>query len=567
MNITVFSGGSGNTQILKALHEVDPFAKINVIVNAYDNGKSTGICRKITNTLGVSDIRKNQYKIRKLIKNNTEPDGIDIFMEERFDLPDWPFTRYDVLDKVSNFTGTHVFDSYINDFFDIIDSNSEYTKIKFKSFNLSNIVYASMFKNLGYKNTIDFFNDFLGIDTSKFEVLVNSYDNVFIKATTLNNEVLEDEADIVDFANRFNKINSIVFTGDTSGSCNYDCIKAIEDSDLLIISTGTFWSSLYPTFEYSPKITKAINSSPVRKLWFMNTAEDKDTYGVSVSDFIKHLEKSGLNVSDFRIVENRSAVSDTLKQAVDNYTTEVYDFGNNNGKHDVNALISYFKNLLCEFFNVKNIYVDFDDTLWSRNKNEIDRLVSIKNISALNTCAEDKNVTIISGNTKEHVFSLIKDIDTENLRFIVDSNSKYFDACEHLLSTISSFNVECPDLIKNIIIDKFPELKDKITSTDSCIKIRPVTDRDVLIEKINMLMEGTNNRAFKRGRTTIDILNNNNNKANALSILRLPTNNSLYLGDEICCNGNDNEIAQVITNHIHINSVFEMYTLLRNFNK
>lgn len=566
MNITIFSGGSGNTQILKALYQVNPYAKVNVIVNAYDDGKSTGICRLVTKTLGVSDIRKNQYKIRTLLRNGAERDGIDAFMEDRFDLADWPNTREDVLTRVSTLTNTHIFDKYVNEFFDLIDSHVDYKRIKFKSFNLSNIVYSAMFRSIGYRETIDFFNKFLEIDTSRFNVLVNSYDNMILKGKTDDGKLLEDEASIVDFANSSNKISSVMLDGEKHIDSNPECIKVIEDSDVLIISTGTFWSSLYPTFLYSPGITCAINRSNVRKFWFINTAEDKDAYNVSVSELVKHLEGTGLNVKDFTIVENESAV-DILRQDLEGHSVERHDFGNNKGKHEVDALARYFTNKFNEFFHVENIYVDFDDTIWSRNKNEIDRLVSINNVKLLNEYAKNKKVTIISGNTENHVFSQLEEYDVNNLRFVVDSNSKYFGVCKNLLFTISEFNIDRPEFVKNLILENFEDLANKVSITDTCIKIKPVSDRDAVVAKLNEFLKGTNNRAFKRGRTTIDILNINNNKANALRLLYLPRENSLYIGDEICIDGNDNEIASVIPNHIHIDSVFELYTLLRNLNK
>ena len=51
MKITVLSGGSGNTAIINGILDMYPSCDLKVIVNAFDDGKSTGICRKITKTL------------------------------------------------------------------------------------------------------------------------------------------------------------------------------------------------------------------------------------------------------------------------------------------------------------------------------------------------------------------------------------------------------------------------------------------------------------------------------------------------------------------------------------
>ena len=67
----IFSGGTGSIAIQEGLSLI--YGKNNynldIIINAYDNGKSTGVCRKIFDNqiLGPRDLRKNQmtqYKIQ-----------------------------------------------------------------------------------------------------------------------------------------------------------------------------------------------------------------------------------------------------------------------------------------------------------------------------------------------------------------------------------------------------------------------------------------------------------------------------------------------------------------------
>ena len=63
MKTVILSGGSGNDSLIRGLKYYYPSMNCKVIVNAYDNGKSTGVCRAVTNTLGVSDIRKNHIEL------------------------------------------------------------------------------------------------------------------------------------------------------------------------------------------------------------------------------------------------------------------------------------------------------------------------------------------------------------------------------------------------------------------------------------------------------------------------------------------------------------------------
>lgn len=59
INITIFTGGSGNKELINLIKEI-PWIKLNLITNCYDDGKSTGRLRElIPGMLGPSDVRKN----------------------------------------------------------------------------------------------------------------------------------------------------------------------------------------------------------------------------------------------------------------------------------------------------------------------------------------------------------------------------------------------------------------------------------------------------------------------------------------------------------------------------
>ena len=57
--ISIFSGGSGNLELNKNLYKILG-ENLTIIINAYDDGKSTGLLREIVpGMLGPSDFRKN----------------------------------------------------------------------------------------------------------------------------------------------------------------------------------------------------------------------------------------------------------------------------------------------------------------------------------------------------------------------------------------------------------------------------------------------------------------------------------------------------------------------------
>ena len=67
-NITLFSGGSGNVRFIELIKNI-PEIRLSIVVNGYDDGKSTGEIRSfIPGILGPSDFRKNFLHLKK--KNN-----------------------------------------------------------------------------------------------------------------------------------------------------------------------------------------------------------------------------------------------------------------------------------------------------------------------------------------------------------------------------------------------------------------------------------------------------------------------------------------------------------------
>ena len=68
VKISLFSGGSGNDRFINLIKKI-PGVEIDIIVNGYDDGKSTGEIRKfIPGILGPSDFRKN---LSHLVNLNT----------------------------------------------------------------------------------------------------------------------------------------------------------------------------------------------------------------------------------------------------------------------------------------------------------------------------------------------------------------------------------------------------------------------------------------------------------------------------------------------------------------
>ena len=369
MNIVLLSGGSGNDALVKGIKSLHPGANVKVIVNAYDNGKSTGVCRAVTNTLGVSDIRKNHSRMYEVTT-----DFVDMRLKEFYD-GRYNFTPgrevEEIIAKLDKW-GLSDLSTYVKGFF----SNQRSREYVYKDFSVANIVYSQMYKSIGYEATNKYFCDLLGLEDF---VILNSFDNVFLNAVTERGMVINDEGDIVCHNNAEDKIVKIFYTGDNKSELNGKAVAAVSSADLIIISTGTFWSSIYPTLEYGD-FYRHINSSSAKKVWAMNCEYDGDSYGVTSEEFVQHVANLGLDLSDFTLLLNGDAASGlAMESKLVKCVTE--SMGNNRGKHDGNK---YAKAIFRVYYGIDpphsydKILFDFDDTIWARNC--MDEEISIENI-------------------------------------------------------------------------------------------------------------------------------------------------------------------------------------------
>lgn len=554
MKIVILSGGSGNDALICGLKSLYKDCNVFVIVNAYDNGKSTGVCRKITNTLGVSDIRKNHIRMYKAVSDHVDRNIVE-FYENRYDFSSDIITEiFSLLDDWD----LSQFKKYVVNFFDRSDS----TKFTYNDFNIANIVYSEMYAELGYEVTNRYFCDLLGIDDF---VILNSFDNVFINAITSNYNIITDEGDIVEYRNSDDPIKQIFYTGDTKNTLNPVAVDLIQDADLIVISTGTYWSSIYPTLHYA-NLYKHINNSSAKKLWAINNEEDKDSYGVTSNDFIHYTSKLGLDLSDFIILENIDA-RESLKEPCEDFKVVYKSMGNSNGKHDgtkfATAIFQCYYGLDKITRNTEYIF-DFDDTLWSRSEDK--RSVSIDNVKLVNKL---KNSIIISGNSYKSIYKKLssvygRDIKDFSLDIWADANSTLYR---------NNKNIQC---IKELEFDSYDEIDkikqyaDKyglnIQASNVCLKIKPLNplERNILADYLNdyLLKDSKELVAHKTGTTTIDILKKNNSKSFLFNYLNFDGNNTLYIGDEVD-SGNDADISKLCTSYIHTSGVEETNLLLR----
>lgn len=446
--VLIFAGGTGSIALQTGLHQLyGNSLQVDVVISAYDNGKSTGECRKIFGgkILGPSDLRKNQLTQFKLY-NGLECQNEDItktdkkllldLFEERFSKPKWQESYdYAVARTKSTFAEIRklvddkqlcdkkeqILLSLIENFF-----FEEYVGLSKKvrtsvltadlnDFSISNMFYASAAAING--NSLSkaglLMADILGIDN---HVHLISDINLYLYAEAKSGRIISDEGVIVTYDNASDPISKVVLLNEKGQkyvpSLDEDiCVdvktsKLIEQADIIIFSSGTQWSSLIPTYMHQG-FYKQIKAAKAAKYLVMNNKEDRDMKGISASGMLNILQDY-LPLDDVKIIINSKADEPMAKVEEQwegqTLVNELSEAGSKTHNPELLAkciMKDYYK----PYLNKKYYYFDFDDTIWSSSKDSFMRSISVENIGLLYQAFSGK-MMIISGNSAKHFLDL-----------------------------------------------------------------------------------------------------------------------------------------------------------------
>jgi 2-phospho-L-lactate transferase/gluconeogenesis factor (CofD/UPF0052 family)/hydroxymethylpyrimidine pyrophosphatase-like HAD family hydrolase len=316
MRISIFSGGRGSRNLYVGLRELfksnNQEVEIALITNAYDDGMSTGVVRSLIpgGILGPSDVRKLQENQFNYFNNNPSiKDFFGIRFEKHSRQTVEDLKNYS-LKKQSNSKLAKILNPLPKDLRDLnieclkyLFQNTQIDKVKFNNFSYSNLIYAALAGMHGndLQNAEIVIRQILNL---KDVVLLNSSENKYLFALTEDGGFLRDEASIVGYLKK-SPIYSI-YLSDKPISNNIvkqvngrrtflqkknfieqdicsefpdltsECSEQIASSDLIIYSSGTQYSSLYPTFA-TKSLGSAIKQSSALKVMVTNILPDNET--------------------------------------------------------------------------------------------------------------------------------------------------------------------------------------------------------------------------------------------------------------------------------------------------
>ena len=320
INVVVLNGGRGAGSLIPALLD-NSSLNVTSIVNAYDDGKSTGEIRRFFEMLGPSDIRKVQ-ELMLPMEDADYKSNLSIF-QYRFPLDQ----NYDEALKIINeFAST---DSksllgisflsntiptqlriYLKEFVAALSilENLKGTKFIFSDCSIMNCIYAGAF--IFHKRNIE--DATLAIEklfNLRGEVIPTSIENKKLAALRENGEMLYSEAEIVELRSNV-RIEKIYLLDEIIDRKAFDGLElshkkqyldqhhcyvaissrakiALQKADIIIYSAGTQHSSLYPTY-LSVGLAQAIaDNHQALKVFVTNIGADYETPSYKASDYIK----------------------------------------------------------------------------------------------------------------------------------------------------------------------------------------------------------------------------------------------------------------------------------------
>lgn len=323
LKIALFCGGRGSATIIRELMRW-PNVELTLLVNAYDDGLSTGALRNfIPGMLGPSDFRKNisymldlysasQYALRTLIEMRL-PEGFG-------DQAEAALVRYAVSGDPSNLPPEFLqaaaqldtskasrIRQFLRVFLDYARASSK--PFDYRDCSVGNLVLAGAY--LSCNNSFNVAARELSQLANSRAVLVNvsKGENRVLAGLKADGTLLSCEAEIVGrqsavpivetffLPHRLTAEEWAPFAGrpladkiawlksqEVATELSDECRTVLEMADIIIYGPGTQHSSLLPSYRIAQK---ALKSSPARvKAFVLNLAEDHDIQGLTADQLV-----------------------------------------------------------------------------------------------------------------------------------------------------------------------------------------------------------------------------------------------------------------------------------------
>lgn len=255
--VLVLGGGTGLSTLLKGLKQFP--IDITAVVSVSDDGKSTGKLRKEFHIPAVGDIRRVLLSL-----SETEP----------------------LFEKLWNYR------------FDVNSSLEGHT--------VGNLLLTAMIEINGNMSTG--IEDLGRVLNLKGTVLPFTEDNVILMAEMSDGKIVEGEENITKYGA---SIKDIFYKEDPA--VNSSVLEAIKESDLIILSMGSLYTSILPNL-VSNQIIEAFKESSAKIMYVCNMmTQPGETDNYTVSDHVKVCNKY-INKNIDVVVANSGQISTEIQK-------------------------------------------------------------------------------------------------------------------------------------------------------------------------------------------------------------------------------------------------------------
>lgn len=261
--VVILGGGTGTSCIVRGLKYFP--IDLTCVITVSDNGSSTGRLRKEFSTPAVGDIRK------VLSNLSTLPTEVRDVMEYRL--------------KAKSELNGHA---------------------------LGNLVLTSLINETGsLKTSIEYLSKILDV---KATVLPLSEDYLTLMGKTSDGEIIEGEAEITSAGKSYTE-----FFYKEEPHVTKEIFDAIKKADLIILSTGSLYTSVMPHI-ICKDVSEAIRKSKAKLMYICNVmTQPGETDGFGVSDHVNSLEQYiGKDTIDVVVASNTKL----SKKMIEKYANE-----------------------------------------------------------------------------------------------------------------------------------------------------------------------------------------------------------------------------------------------------
>jgi len=319
LNVTIINGGRGAAALIPVLLSYQTL-NLSSVVNAYDDGKSTGEIRRFFGMLGPSDIRK----VQQLMLPSNDLDYLNNIKLFQYRFPsDYEYEKinnlilkfietkdFSIFDiNLKNLNVINTLHTFITEFYEnlkIIEYINN-KKFDYSDCSLMNCIYAGAF--LKFSRNIETATLYIEkLFNLRGRVIPTTIENKILVALRENGEMLYSESEIVELRSNVNiekiflvdKIpDKLIFDNlDINNKRkylnNHHCYVAISDyvtsslniADIIIYAAGTQHSSLYPTYLTKGFAQSIADNKNALKIFISNIGADYETPSYKASDYI-----------------------------------------------------------------------------------------------------------------------------------------------------------------------------------------------------------------------------------------------------------------------------------------